>query len=165
MALLVGPMMSLIARGSIGQALTFKCGHIAAKKKVSKDLRPDEYSGQQQRFADGAEVWSRTLTFETKQLWWAAGVGEYFDLRCNPQIVALPFAAVHPIMGPTLALVGPYMVSCRGYDLWMSWYLTLGPNGWPNYPAPPPTGWVPEHTLNGETEIQQRSKKRYKWDP
>ena len=155
MALLIGPMMSMIARGSIGGALTFKCGHIAAKKKFKNNLRSYELSEQQKIFQDGAEVWSTKLSFEIKQLWWATGVGEYFDLRCNPQIMALPFAACWPILNATLLIVGPYMVSCRGYDLWMSWYLTLGPNGWPNYPLPPPAGWVPSETRKGKTYSDQ----------
>lgn len=151
MALLIGPMMSLIARGSIGSVLTFKCGHIAAKKKNNKKLRPGEYSGQQQLFADGAEVWSNTLSFEVQQLWWACGIGEFFDLRCNPQIIALPFFSILPLALPLLAYAGPMMLNIRGYDLWMSWYLTLGPGGWPNYPSPPPFGWVPSQTRTGKT--------------
>jgi len=151
MALLVGPMMSIIARGSIGGALTFKCGHIAAKKKANRNITQEMLSDQQLRFQAAADMWSRTLTFETKQLWWATGVGEYFDLRCNPQVMALPFAACFPILNVLLPTVGPYMISQRGYDLWMSWYLTLGAGGWPNFPNPPPAGWVPQKTLNGKT--------------
>jgi len=155
MALLIGPMMSMIARGSIGEVLTFKCGHIAAKKKFKNNLRSDALSEQQQLFKDGASVWSEDLSFETKQLWWATGVGEYFDLRCNPQLVALPFAACIPIERELLLTMGPYMISQRGYDLWMSWYLTLGPSGWPNYPNPPPVGWVPKETRKGKTYWDQ----------
>lgn len=144
-------MMSLIARGSIGNAITFKCGTIVGKKKISKNLRPDQLSEQQQLFKDGAAVWSEDLSGEAKKAWFWVGVRNVFDLRCNPQLLALPFLGVLPLAAPLIPIGMLFKLGCNGYDLWMSYYLTLGSGGWPNYPYPPPVGWIPQQTRRGKT--------------
>lgn len=151
MAILVGPMLSVIARGSIGDVVTFKCGRVIGKKKFKKDLRANELSEQQQLFKNGAAVWSEDLTQAVKDEWFKVGIKNYWDLRCNPQLMALPFLGLLPA-GPLLIALGIlFFPGTNGYDLWMSYYLTLGDSGWPNYPLPPPIGWVPTTTRRGKT--------------
>jgi len=147
--------MSVIARGSIANAITFKCGTVAAKKKTAKTLRLDQLSEQQVLFKDGAAVWSEDLTGDVKRAWLLVGVANTFDLRCNPQMLALPFLGIFPWAAPLIPGVLILKLGCNGYDLWMSYYLTLGENGWPNYPNPPPTGWVPVMTRRGKTKSQK----------
>lgn len=151
MATLVGPMMSVIARGSIANAVTIKCGRVMAKKKTKKDLRADELSEQQKLFKDGAAVWSEDLTDEVKKAWFWVGVRNVFDLRCNPQLMALPFLGILPMAAPLVPIGMIFKLGINGYDLWMSYYLTLHADGWPNYPSPPPSGWIPIQTAKGKT--------------
>jgi hypothetical protein len=151
MATLVGPMMSVVARGSIGNAITFKCGTVAAKKKIKKNLRSDQLSEQQQLFKDGAAVWSEDLSDEVQKEWFLVGVRNVFDLRCNPSLLALPFLGILPLAAPLIGVAALWKLGINGYDLWISYYLTLGANGWPNYPSPPPIGWRPTQTRRGKT--------------
>jgi len=79
------------------------------------------------------------------------GVRNVFDMRCNPQLLALPFLGILPLAAPLIPVAALFKFGTNGYDLWMSYYLTLGNSGWPNYPSPPPIGWVPLTTLRGKT--------------
>ena len=151
MARVIAPMLSIVARGSIADAVTFKCGRFITRKIKKKDLRADELSEQQQLFKDGASVWSEDLSDEVKKAWFMVGVNNFFDLRCNPQLLALPFLGILPAAGPLIPVAITWRLRSNGYDLWMSYYLTLGAGGWPNYPSPPPIGWIPTQTRRGKT--------------
>ena len=74
-----------------------------------------------------------------------------FDLRCNPQLMALPFLGILPMAAPLVPIGMIFKLGINGYDLWMSYYLTLHADGWPNYPSPPPSGWIPTQTAKGKT--------------
>lgn len=159
MATVIGPMLSLVARGSIGNAVTFKCGKFIAKKKTAKELRLIELSEQQALFKDGAAVWSEDLSPEVKKAWLLVGINNFFDLRCNPQLLALPFFGLLPAAAPSIPVGIIWKLGSNGYSLWISYYLTLGPGGWPNYPSPPPIGWVPVATRRGKTYSDQYFKR------
>lgn len=142
MARVVGPLMSLSASGTLKKTITYRCGEFVHKIKNKPKNFSEEFEAQQEKFKAAAFLWSETLTSEEKAAWKRKALFDRFNVICNHIAVALPLVAVlSPVSFMTMMGLAGTWVS--GYDAWMSFYLTLGPYGWPNYPAPPPDGWVP----------------------
>lgn len=141
MVKVVGPMFSLGASGSFSNDVTFQCGEVLRKKKFTNKLRNDWLNEQQQNFQMGAYRWSHELSAETKAKWALFGIVDTLNVMCDHYALALPFLGLVAIEALPVSVLG--VIWMTKYDLYMSYYLTLGPNGWPNYPDPPPIGWRP----------------------
>lgn len=147
MVKLIGPVMSLIARGTLAGAITYKCGTVAAKKKTKKNLRTDELNEQQRTFKDGAWIWDNEMTPEDKKKWKEVATQDYFDLRCNERPLPIPALGIWPLSELYEKYRMNKQVGPHAYNLFMAYFLTLGEYGWPNYPAPPPAGWKPKYRI------------------
>lgn len=147
MARVTGPMFSLGASGSIKGALTYKCGQFVTKKKPKRKLESSELSDQQLLFQSGSDIWSKGLTEGQRMLWRVKGIFDTLNVMCHHGVAALPLLFVLQPVGTLVAL--PLGIVTKGYEAWMSFYLTLGSGGWPNYPGPPPSGWVPAKFKGG----------------
>lgn len=116
MAKTVGPLFSLHASGSVGGVLTYVCGTIVQKMKLRKEKEPSEsQEDNQTKWKEGCEVWSGNPSIKPEWkvfLGWVASSDE-----C-------------PVEAPEMA---------NGFQLFMMFYMKEGPDGWPNYPSPPPT--------------------------
>ena len=141
MTKVTGPMLSLSASGSIYETLTFRCGKYVHKKKFKKRLSQEELSGQQGLFILGASVWKDEVTTEQKIAWKLLGIYDKFNIMCNAMIGALPLVMV--LAPVTIPLVPLSVGWISGYQVFMSFFLVLRTNGWPNYPGPPPEDWKP----------------------
>lgn len=110
------PFFSLKAAGDFGAVLQYMCGHfVKAKPRVPK-IRTPAQAVQRTKFSTGAQKWSEELEPEVKEHW-----NEYQEFISQlPQCEAFSFG------------IG-------GYDMWMSYFLKKGEDGWENYPDPPPT--------------------------
>jgi len=142
MARVVGPLYSLQASGSFGDLITYKCGTIACKKKKESKFYSNKFNQQREKFKAGAEVWRSIRGFGALLAWGSVGIVDRYNLMCNHVPVALAlFGILNPI---DLVTLYPAAVLISGYQLFMSYYLTFGEDGWPNYPFPPPGDWKPQ---------------------
>lgn len=113
MAKVTGPLLSLSASGTIADAITYVCGHFARKGEAKERKQPEQLFEQGQNFGAGVNVWN-PMTYEQKESW-------------------RQFTKVFR-SAPECASLGFYLT---GYNLFMSYYLRFGENGWTNYPAAP----------------------------
>lgn len=142
MAKVIGPLMSVQASGTLKDTITFRCGEFVHKKKKKTTKLNEAALEKQEEFKVAAFLWSEVLTAEQKLAWKSRVLIDRFNVICNHWAVALPLVcALYPLAGAMMLGLGPVWIS--GYDAWMSYYLTLGEYGWPNYPAPPPFEWKP----------------------
>ena len=108
------PLFSIKASGDLASAIQYVCGSFTKKKPRATDVISPNQETQRNKFLDGAKKWKRELTEETKKKW------EYFRATI--------------LMSKDCA-VNAYLIS--PYNLWMSYWLHFGENGWKNYPDPP----------------------------
>lgn len=114
MAKLDHPFFSLKAAGDFGQILQYMCGHFVRLKPRAPEIRTPGQDTQRKKFKEGADKWTEDLTPENKVHW-----KEYQEFLSQlPQCQHFSFGL-------------------NGYDLWMSYFLDKGVDGWPNYPDPP----------------------------
>jgi len=114
MAKVTGPLFSLAASGSIGGIITYVCGHFAKKKEGEKTEDASEAQLEiEMKWSEGAAVWQSLG--ENKEFW-----NEFHKV-----LWATPECAVNI----------SHIVN--GYQLFMSFYMKYGPDGWPGYPLPP----------------------------
>jgi len=114
MVLLTAPLMSLSASGTFKNTLTFVCGTLAriAERKEKKTISSGQ-SANQTKWSEGCQVWQSPEN--DKSLWEAFGGYVKKSGACD---VSLSY----------------YFT---GFQLFMAYYMTLGPNNWINYPNPP----------------------------
>jgi len=138
MAKVKSPLMSKKASGNFGKVLQFRCGKflVFRKKIKEKESTPGE-NLQREKFKDGVDVWKNILTTEQRNLWesFAKSVRHelgYFTLN-------VPFGPIYVQIGrkekwKECIQTGGY----NGYQYFLCCYLRFGPDGWNDYPNPPP---------------------------
>ena len=114
MATVVGPLLSLSASGTIGDVITFVCGHYVRKAEGKKFADPSAaQSNNQNKWKAGCVVWQALAG--NKDLWKALVEAVQQSGQCPAR----------------------ESYELNGFQLFMSFYMDLGPDGWPNYPLPP----------------------------
>ena len=114
MAKLEGPLFSQSASGEIGKAIQFVCGHFS-RAKPNYPMDSSSYQDDQRaKFLQGANIWSKELSENTKTNWRSFRETLLTSDRC----VEMPF-------------------NTSGYNLWQLYFLKYGKDGWNNYPNPP----------------------------
>jgi hypothetical protein len=108
-----GPLFSLGASGTLAKTLVYVCGHltrVAENRDKASQKPPTEQSN---KFSDGAATWGG------------------FDVQLKDA-----WASWGKVIRDSRACIGlEYYLT--GYQLWLSYYLTYGVDGWENYPFPP----------------------------
>lgn len=114
MVKVVAPLFSIAASGTIGDVLTYVCGLYARKAEGAKPLEfSEEQAKNRTKWSTGCEVWGSE---ENDQRKWR----EFVKLISQSEECPTRFKY--------------YMT---GFQTFMSFYMDLGPDGWPNYPQPP----------------------------
>lgn len=112
MAKVTGPLFSLAASGTFGKVITFVCGHFAKKAESAEAGGGKGNLKMMIKFKAGTIKW-KSLSNEIKKEW-----GEFGKMiMTSGKCISLEF----------------YLT---GFQLWMSYYLKFGENGWPAYPHP-----------------------------
>ena len=110
------PFFSLKASGDFAAILQYMCGHYVKMKPRVPEVRTPKQDVQRKKFSEGAETWSEELEPVVREHW-----KEYQEFLSQlPQCAHFTFGL-------------------NGYDLWMSYFLNYGVDGWKNYPDPPPS--------------------------
>ncbi len=109
------PLFSLEASGLVGP-IQFVCGSFAKKMMKPKNAPPSEAQEEQnEKFLDGAIRWKKELTLENRNNW-----KSFFEIvRQSEECVSMA-------------------ILMNSYNLWMTYWLKYGLDGWENYPNPPP---------------------------
>ncbi len=110
------PFFSLKASGDFGAILQYMCGHFVKLKPESPKTETPAQKVQRTKFSSGAKKWTEELEPVEREHW-----KEYQEFLSQlPQCQYFTFGL-------------------SGYDLWMSYFLDYGVDGWKNYPDPPPS--------------------------
>jgi len=156
MAKVTAPFFSQKASGSFANTLTIQCGTVMKRKIMDKTDPPlwADLNYQQKLFSQAAKIWRTVLTTDIKKQWRTAVVVANLKPVCLFVPVAmLATAFLNPAAGLifttqqlaviTGLLYAKNIYELKGYDLWISVYLTMKGEHWVNYPAPPPETWNP----------------------
>lgn len=114
MAIVDKPLFSLAASGDLAKSIQFICGHFLRQKPDSPDPQSAKQIKQRTKFTDGADMWSNTLSQDTKKNWGSIKKRISGDDWCLKSLFGI-----------------------SGYNIWMLYWLKFGENGWKNYPNPP----------------------------
>jgi hypothetical protein len=114
MAKVTGPLFSMRASGTLAKTIVFVCGHYARMVIVQDDSQKVMPPGQNDKFAAAVVVWNG-LSGDFKGQW------TEFEKRIKDSKKCV---AIEPLI--------------NGYQLFISYYLKWGVNGWENYPLPGP---------------------------
>lgn len=138
MATVKGPLFSQKASGDFGKTIQFRCGKfVLLKPKIRIIAEDTKLTSQQIKFQDGARIWSLFLTPGQKSNWesFAKSVRHakgWFTLY-------IPLGGIEIRIGEKKE-----WKECiqnggfNGFQYFESCYLRFGPNGWVDYPNPPP---------------------------
>lgn len=113
MAKVTAPLLSLTASGTIAKAITYVCGHFARKAVEKTEEQPAQLFPQGEKFTEAAGIWG--------------------FLNGSQQDSWRNFTKVFK-SAPECQNLGFYLT---GYNLFMSYYLRFGVDGWENYPSAP----------------------------
>jgi len=114
MAKVIGPLFSMQASGTLAGTITYVCGHFARKAKVILDDSQVMPEGQTLKFMYAVKTWNY-LSGQIKQDWKDFGKIVKESKQCIE-----------------------YELKLTGYQLFLSYYLTFGEDGWKSYPEPGP---------------------------
>ena len=114
MAKVIAPLFSLAASGTLAGAITFVCGKSARRARLALKRSEEGPTSQNSLFAEAAAAWS-SQTPQTKEQWSVFGKIVKDDRAC----IGLEY----------------YL---SGYQLFISYYMEFGVNGWADYPLPGP---------------------------
>jgi hypothetical protein len=112
MAKVIAPLFSVRASGTLANTITYVCGHLAryAGKKSEKGGQPP--TAQNDKFSEAVALW-QSFTDEQKQAW-----HDFAKLVHDKRVCT------------------NYEYYLNDYQLFMSYYLSYGEDGWENYPNP-----------------------------
>ena len=114
MAKVTGPLFSLVASGSIGETITYVCGHYAKKKQdETKKPKTEPQEERMTKWKSGCAEWQTSQ--ENKDEWDVFLQLLRTDKDCSVKLI----------------------YTASGFQLFMSFYMKEGVDGWPNYPNPP----------------------------
>lgn len=108
------PLFSLSASGDLGATIQYVCGQFVRMKPKEAVPPTDTQKGIRNNFFVGANKWKSELSWATKKKWFA------FKKMLRQQ---------DECVGASVLM--------NGYNLWMSYWLKAGEDGWKNYPDPP----------------------------
>ncbi len=114
MVKVVAPLFSLRASGTLGNTITFVCGHLARIAQRKEEAEGYVPTGQNEYFMEAIKRWNNL------------SVGVKDDWR--------NFARV--VKDSKVCISLDYYLT--NYQLFLSYYMTWGFNGWPDYPNPGP---------------------------
>lgn len=137
MAKVKQPLFSEKATGTIGNAITFRCGKfVTAKQKEKGDAATIDQNAQRQKFLDAVEAWTKYLTIDQKTAWqtFARSVQ---DPRGYYKIAIPGLVCLVPIGFKTGFQKCIDLSNFNGYQYFISAYLRFGAFGWVGYPNPP----------------------------
>ncbi len=156
MAKVTAPFFSQKASGSFANTLTIQCGSVMKRHIMDKTDPPEwaDLNFQQKLFSRAAKIWKTVLSDEVKKQWKIAVVVASLKPVCLIVPVAMLASAflnpasgiiftTHQLAVITGLLYAKNIYELKGYDLWMSVYLTMKGEHWVNYPLPPPETWNP----------------------
>lgn len=109
---------------------------------------------QQKLFSQAAKIWRMTLSAEVKKQWRTAEIVASLKPVCLFIPAAMIGMAIANPAGGLIFTTRELVVAfgllflkntyeLKGYNLWMSVYLTMKGEHWVNYPLPPPETWNP----------------------
>ena len=114
MVKVVSPLFSLAASGSIGGVITYVCGKFGRSKQTNPTGGPSvAQEDNQNKWSEGCAAWQ--LLGVDKSKWSVFFKRLQTDEECATKISYL----------------------ANGFQLFMCFYMSFGPGGWPNYPLPP----------------------------
>lgn len=138
MAKVNSPLFSQKASGTFGKILQFRCGRfVLLKPRKIKEEGTEGQNFQRELFKNGAKVWKNVLTPEQREKW------ENFAKSVRHEY---GWFTISTPLGPIFVRIGEktewekciIRAHFNGYQYFQSCYLRFGPNGWDDYPNPPP---------------------------
>ena len=113
MAKVTGALFSLKASGTLGRTITYVCGMIARRAETAKEGEQKGNEEMMGKFKDGADKWHFVIGQDCRDTW-------------------SDFVKIITISEKCVGFEW-YLI---GYQLWMSYWLKWGEDGWAAYPYP-----------------------------
>ena len=137
MAKVKNPLFSQKASGNLGGSLSFVCGHFVKKRQTEKrDTESESQAVIQNKFSDGAFVWSNVMTDQQRATWDSFSDSNRIKNGCYQINIFGNLITVCPgVRSDQMECIKT--ASWNGYQCFMAAYMRFGPDGWYRYPWSP----------------------------